>query len=114
MRCSCKPRVVAPTAFSPPVQRLWLYVCCQLEEISNEGELYRFIAQSSRAFDKAVYAKAQEQLASAAEGLHFAGPQNRVSPPCILQSGELSRAIVAVLESGNYPEFETLQETADR
>lgn len=97
-----------------PMHHLWFYLPSQLGEVATESELYRFIAQSSRAFDQAIYAKFQEQCPSTVEDIECSGPHSEGSPPCNPHPKEVWEATVAVLDEGNFPEFESLQKAAER
>ncbi|CAN0185752.1 unnamed protein product [Scytosiphon promiscuus] len=85
----------------------------QLQEISTEDELYCFVVKSIRAFYDAVHVKVQEQCRAAVQDLYSAGPGIGDSPASHPQSKEWAAAMGAVMDEGNYPEFEPLQETAD-
>ncbi|CAM9393289.1 unnamed protein product, partial [Hapterophycus canaliculatus] len=86
----------------------------QLEEVVTEGDLYRFVAQSLRAIDRAIRTKARERRAGDLEHFSSGGPSNNSSHVNDALSWEISEAIAAVLGTGSSLEFEQLQETADR
>lgn len=86
----------------------------QLSEVATEGDLYRFVAQSFRAFDRAVLAKTQERCAGDLDHFYSGGPSHRDSHPKDPLPGEVAEAIAEVLETANSFDFEPLQETADR
>lgn len=111
---SCPHRVEIPAVCFPPLQHVWFHVRLQLEEAANEGDLYRFVTQSTRAFDQAVCAKMHGRRTLSVEDVQFVGTERRDSSPGDTRPAELSEAIMAVLDEGNHPEFERLQEAADR
>lgn len=93
---------------------VWLHARSQLGKVATEGELYRFIAQSFKAFDNAVFTEARERCGGAAEDFYYAGTHSQISSPNDPEPGEVSGAIAAVFEKSSSPDFEPLQETADR
>lgn len=98
----------------PPARPFWLHVRIQLDKAATGYDLYRFVAQSFRAFDQAVYAKGRERCAGDLEQFYSCGPSHRSYDPNDPLPGEVSEAIAAVFETTNSLDFEALQEAADR
>ncbi|CAN0073273.1 unnamed protein product [Scytosiphon promiscuus] len=86
----------------------------QLEKVVAEGEPYRFIAQSIRAFDEAVHAKARERCAGDLERFCFSGPSHWESHPKDDLPSQVSEAVAAVLGTSSELDFEPLREISDR
>ncbi|CAM9724096.1 unnamed protein product [Scytosiphon promiscuus] len=86
----------------------------QMEKVFGGVDVYRFVAQSFRAFDQAVFAKAQEICADGLDGFYSGGPSHRSSDLDDPLPGDVSESIAAVLETTNSLEFDPLQEIADR
>ncbi|CAN0217117.1 unnamed protein product [Scytosiphon promiscuus] len=85
----------------------------QLDRFATKGGLYRFIAESFRAFNQAVYAEAQKRCGRGFERLYCWGPSYRRFDPNDTLPGEVSEAIAAVVATTNSLDFEPLQEAAD-
>ncbi|CAM9299056.1 unnamed protein product [Ectocarpus sp. 8 AP-2014] len=94
------------------------YVPPQLADVAAEGELYKYIAQSFKAFEQAFQQKAFKQSArdvetpGETEG-HGESDRNR-RPPSALLPGEISEAMGTVFGDGNLLVFEPLEEAVDR
>lgn len=89
-----------------------------MSAVATEAELYRYVAQSCRAFEKAVYTTATEQ--SARDGDNICGSQppgapDRAHPsPKDFMAGDISNAMGVLLENGSSIDFEPLEEVVDR
>ncbi|CAM9097618.1 unnamed protein product [Hapterophycus canaliculatus] len=86
----------------------------QLNGVVSEGDLYRFVMQSFRAFDQAVSTKARRRYAGDLDQFHSVGPSSQSCGVSDLQPWEVSEAIAEVLGTGGPLEFESLRETVDR
>ncbi|CAM9492008.1 unnamed protein product [Ectocarpus fasciculatus] len=91
----------------------------QLNEAATEVELYIYVAQSFRAYEQAVHAKAIIQSATACDHLCEAASDGR-SDTAVLRSDhvllprEVADAMETVFGSGKYLDFEPLEEAVDR
>ncbi|CAM9220666.1 unnamed protein product, partial [Ectocarpus sp. 13 AM-2016] len=90
----------------------------QLKEAVTEVELYQCVAQSFRAFEQTVHVTASINSATAGDHLCEAAADGR--PDTVLRSdqvllpGEVANAMGTVLASGNFLDFEPLEEAVDR
>ncbi|CAN0090205.1 unnamed protein product [Ectocarpus sp. 4 AP-2014] len=90
----------------------------QLADVAAEGELYKYIAQSFKAFEQAFQQKAYKQSAKNVETPgedegHGESDRNR-RPASAFLPGEISEAMGTVFGDRNLLVFEPLQEAVDR
>lgn len=100
--------------FRLPTRRLLSPVLSQLDEVTTDRDLYLFVAQSFRAFDQAVYAKARDGCSGDLERSPSCGPVYRHSDPNDPLPAEVSEALATVFDTTNSLELEPLEESADR
>ncbi|CAN0382667.1 unnamed protein product [Ectocarpus sp. 12 AP-2014] len=90
----------------------------QLNETATEVELYQYIAQSFRAFEQTVHVTASINSATAGDHLCEAASDGRsdtvLRSADVLLPGEVANAMGTVLASGNFLDFESLEEAIDR
>ncbi|CAM9491799.1 unnamed protein product [Ectocarpus sp. 4 AP-2014] len=89
----------------------------QLSVVATEAELYRYVAQSCRAFERAVYTTATEQRARSSDMCDSEphGRPDEVHPaPQDFMAGDVSNAMGVLLENGSSIHFEPLEEAVDR
>lgn len=90
----------------------------QLAGVAAEGELYRYVSQSFKAFEQAFQQKAYKQSARHVEILgedvrHGRSDRNR-RPASAFLPGEISEAMGTVFGDRNLLVFEPLEEAVDR
>lgn len=90
----------------------------QLSDVAAEGELYKYVAQSFKAFEQAFQQKAYQQSARDVETLgeaegHGESDRNR-RPASAFLPGEISEAMGTVFGDRNLLVFEPLEEAVDR
>ncbi|CAN0168140.1 unnamed protein product [Scytosiphon promiscuus] len=85
-----------------------------LDNVATEGDLYQFVAQSFRAFDQAIYAKARRRCAGDLDHYYSDGPSHRNFDPDDPLLEEVSEAMAEVLRTESSLDFEPLQEAVDR
>ncbi|CAB1111404.1 unnamed protein product [Ectocarpus sp. CCAP 1310/34] len=90
----------------------------QLKEAATEVELYQFVAQSFRAFEQTVHETASINSAKAGDHLCEAAADGRsdtlLRSDHVLLPGEVANAMGTVSASGNFLDFEPLEEAVDR
>ncbi|CAM9549099.1 unnamed protein product [Ectocarpus sp. 12 AP-2014] len=89
----------------------------QLSVVATEAELYQYVAQSCRAFERAVYTTATEQGARGGDMCDSEphGRPDEVHPsPQDVMAGDVSNAMGVLLENGSFIHFEHLEEAVDR
>ncbi|CAM9743441.1 unnamed protein product [Ectocarpus sp. 6 AP-2014] len=89
----------------------------QLSVVATEAELYRYVAQSCRAFERAVYTTATEQSARGGDmcdSESHGRPDGVRASPQDFMAGDLSNAMGVLLENGSCIHFEPLEEAVDR
>lgn len=90
----------------------------QLKEAATEVELYQYVAQSFRAFEQTVHVTASINSATAGDHLCEAASDGRsdtlLRSDHVLLPGEVANAMGTVLASGNFLDFEPLEEAVDR
>ncbi|CAM9951534.1 unnamed protein product [Ectocarpus fasciculatus] len=90
----------------------------QLSVVATEAELYRYVAQSCRAFEKAVYTTATEQSAPGGDNMCDSEPhggQDGVRPSLKdFMAEDISNAMGLLLANGSSIDFEPLEEAVDR
>ncbi|CBN75398.1 expressed unknown protein [Ectocarpus siliculosus] len=90
----------------------------QLKEAATEVELYQYVAQSFRAFEQTVHVTASINSATAGDHLCQAASDGRsdtlLQSDHVLLPGEVANAMGTVSASGNFLDFEPLEEAVDR
>lgn len=86
--------------------------------VTTEDELYRYVAHSVRAFDRAVYTTATEKSTRGGDNICDCAPHGRpdgVNPsPQDFMAGDISNTMGVLLEDGSSIDFEPLEEAVDR
>ncbi|CAM9883251.1 unnamed protein product [Ectocarpus fasciculatus] len=89
----------------------------QLNEVTTEAELYRYVSQSCTAFEKAIYTTAIEQSARGGKSLCDSEPCGRpdgVPSPDDFVAADISEAMRALLVDDVFLDYTPLHEAVDR